>query len=443
MSTDGAAGERPAKIRWLPPGLRPPGGLTIRQERVFLLVGAAALFGGYDTNVFSFTVPQIQLSLHIPEDQVGLTVSYFRLAAIAALVLAWSADLVGRRRLLLFTIFGQGLATLASGFAQDYAQFVWLQIATRVFGYAEEMLCYVVIAEEVAAAARGWSSGTLAAMYYAGGGVASLVFAGIAFLPYGWRSLYVIGAVPILVLGFLRRYLPETKRFEAREHEVEKFSSRFAGFLDMSRRLTHEHPRRLATILIAAAAYGFAIWPAAILGQKYLQDALHFTPPQVTMLILPGGLVAVAFNILAGRLSDRIGRRIVIFAALLIATGSFGTFYSGIHWQYVALLWVPGFFGFLCADSLFQGFTAEIIPTAYRATVAGMRYLVSILAGAISLALEGPLYDLFHAHGPALMLLLGTMPIAMVALLYLPEPAGRTLEDIASQPDRKPGVQHV
>ncbi len=437
MSTEGAAGERPAKIRWLPPGLRPPGGLTIRQERVFLLVGAAALFGGYDTNVFSFTVPQIQLSLHIPEDQVGLTVSYFRLAAIAALVLAWSADLVGRRRLLLFTIFGQGLATLASGFAQDYAQFVWLQIATRVFGYAEEMLCYVVIAEEVAAAARGWSSGTLAAMYYAGGGVASLVFAAIAFLPYGWRSLYVIGSVPILLVGLLRRYLPETKRFEVREHEVEKFSSRFAGFLDMSRRLFHEHPRRLATILIAAAAYGFAIWPAAILGQKYLQDVLHFTPPQVTMLILPGGLIAVAFNILAGRLSDWIGRKVVVFAALLIATASFGTFYSGIHWQYVALLWVPGFFGFLCADSLFQGFAAEIMPTAYRATVAGMRYLVSILAGAISLALEGPLYDLFHAHGPALMLLLGTMPIAMVALLFLPEPAGRTLEDIASQPDRK------
>ncbi|MGA7676703.1 MAG: MFS transporter [Rhizomicrobium sp.] len=437
MSTDGAAGERPAKIRWLPPGLRPPGGLTIRQERVFLLVGAAALFGGYDTNVFSFTVPQIQLSLHIPEDQVGLTVSYFRLAAIAALVLAWSADLVGRRRLLLFTIFGQGLATLASGLAQDYAQFVWLQIATRVFGYAEEMLCYVVIAEEVAAAARGWSSGTLAAMYYAGGGIASLVFAGIAFLPYGWRSLYVIGSVPILLVGLLRRYLPETKRFEVREHEVEKFSSRFAGFLDMSRRLTHEHPRRLATILIAAAAYGFAIWPAAILGQKYLQDVQHFTPPQVTMLILPGGLVAVAFNILAGRLSDRIGRKVVVFAALLIATASFGTFYSGLHWQYVALLWVPGFFGFLCADSLFQGFTAEIMPTAYRATVAGMRYLVSILAGAVSLALEGPLYDLFHAHGPALMLLLGTMPIAMVALLYLPEPAGRTLEDIAAEADRK------
>ena len=103
----------------------------------------------------------------------------------------------------------------------------------------------------------------------------------------------------------------------------------------------------------------------------------------------------------------------------------------------MALLWVPGFFGFLCADSLFQGFTAEIMPTAYRATVAGMRYLVSILSGAVSLALEGPLYDLFHAHGPAVIVLLAAMPIAMIALLRLPEPAGRTLEDIAAEPDRK------
>ncbi len=437
MNADNAADDRPAKIRWLPPGLRPPGGMTSRQELVFLLVGAAALFGGYDTNVFGFAVPQIQASLHIAEDKVGLTVSLFRLSAIAALLLAWSADLVGRRRLLLFTIFGQALATLGTGFARDYEQFVWLQTITRVFGYAEEMLCYVVIAEEIAAAARGWANGTLAAMYYAGGGVASLVFAGIAILPYGWRAMYVIGSVPLFLVGYLRRYLPETKRYEVRDKEVQKFSSRIAGAVDMARRLFHEHPRRVAIILIAISAYGFAIWPAAVLGQKYMQSVLHYTPVETTMLILPGGLVAVAFNILAGRLSDWIGRKTVIFAALFIATASYGIFYSGIHWQYVGLLWVPGFFGFLCADSLFAGLSAEIFPTAYRATVAGLRYMFSILAGAVSLALEGPLYDVLGGHGPALMLLLAAMPIAMIALLRLPEPAGRTLEDIAAEPDRK------
>ncbi|MDE2181667.1 MAG: MFS transporter [Alphaproteobacteria bacterium] len=430
------AGE-PAQIRWLPPGLRPPGGMTSRQELVFLLVGAAALFGGYDTNVFSFTVPQIQVSLHIPEDKVGLTVSIFRLAAIAALLLAWTADIVGRRRLLLFTIVGQAVATLWTGFTQDYVQFVWAQTITRVFGYAEEMLCYVVVAEEIAAVARGWANGTLAAMYYAGGGVAAVVFAGITYLPYGWRAMYVIGSIPLFLVAYLRRYLPETQRFEVRDKEVHRLRSRIAGAIDMLRKLLHEHPRRVATILIAIAAYGFAIWPAAVLGQKYLQDTLHFTPGQTTMLILPGGLVAVAFNILAGRLSDKIGRRAVIFAALAIATASFAAFYSGIAWKYVAYMWVPGFFGFLCADSLFAGLSAEIFPTAYRATVSGLRYLVSILCGAASLALEGPLYDLFHAHGPALIVLLATMPIAMIALLRLPEPAGRTLEEIASQPDKR------
>ena len=46
--------DRPAHTNWLPPGMRPPGGMTHRQAVVFWLVGAAALFGGYDTNVFSF-----------------------------------------------------------------------------------------------------------------------------------------------------------------------------------------------------------------------------------------------------------------------------------------------------------------------------------------------------------------------------------------------------
>ncbi|MBU6296894.1 MAG: MFS transporter [Alphaproteobacteria bacterium] len=435
MNVGAAGDDRPVTIRWLPPGLRPPGGLTARQELVFLLVGAAAVFGGYDTNVFGFAVPQVQASLHIAEDKIGLTVSIFRLAAIAALVLAWSADLIGRRRLLLFTIAGQALATFATGFAQDYAQFVWLQTVTRTFGYAEEMLCYVVVAEEISAQARGWANGTLAAMYYAGGGVASLVFVFISTI--GWRGMYIVGSIPIFLVAYLRRYLPETKRFEVREHEVEKLTSRIGGAIDLTRRLLHEHPRRVTVILIAIAAYGFAIWPAAVFGQKYLQSVLHFTPGETTALILPGGLVAVTFNILAGRLSDWIGRKAVIFGACFVAMASYGTFYSGVHWQYVAYMWVPGFFGFLCADSLFAGLSAEIFPTAYRATVSGLRYLVSILCGAVSLALEGPLYNFLGGHGPALIVLMMTMPIAMIALLRLPEPAGRSLEDIAAEADKK------
>jgi hypothetical protein len=62
---------------------------------------------------------------------------------------------------------------------------------------------------------------------------------------------------------------------------------------------------------------------------------------------------------------------------------------------------------------------------------------VGILSGAVALALEGPLYNMYHAHGPALIVLMAAMPIAMIAVLRLPEPAGRTLEDIAAEPDGK------
>jgi putative MFS transporter len=410
--------------------------MTHRQAVVFLLVGAAAVMGGYDTNVFTFAIPQVQASLHIPEDKIGLTVSLIRLAAVPALILAWTADMVGRRRLLLFTIVGQAIATLATSFAQDSAQFIWAQCFTRLFGYAEEMLCYVVIAEELAAAARGWANGTLASMYYVGGGITAVAFIAVNYLPYGWRMLYVIGSVPLFLVAYLRRYLPETKRFEQREKEAEKGPSRIRNAVEMLRRLMHEHPRRVRLMMIAIAGYGFAIWPAAYFGQKYMQSVLHLTPGQTSVVVLLGGAVAAVLNILAGRLSDWIGRRAVIFAACVVAVVGFGTLYSGVQWPYVQFMWGVGFFGFVCADSLFAGLSAEIFPTAYRATVSGMRYIVSILCGAVSLALEGPLYNLFGGHGPALIVLLGTMPIAIYALMKLPEPAGRELEEISSQPDR-------
>src|ERR1700753_1278758 len=146
-------------------------------------------------NVFGLAIPQNQASLHIPENQIGLTGSYFRLATFAAMLVAASADLVGRRRPLLITITGQGIFHLATAFTGNYEQFVWAHVLTRVFGYAEEMLCFVVIAEEVEAGARGWASGTISAFDYVGAGVASLVFAAVDLLPYGWRAIYVIGAV--------------------------------------------------------------------------------------------------------------------------------------------------------------------------------------------------------------------------------------------------------
>ena len=407
--------------------LRPPVPIDIRTERIFLLVGAAALFAGYDINLYGLATSQIQASLHIPENQVGSTAAYFRIAALFALMLAASADLVGRRRLLLFTIFGQAIFTLLTAFVGDHMSFVAVQFLTRVFGYAEEMLLFVVVAEEITAKARGWANTMVIAFYFTGAGLAAAVFGAVNILPYGWRALYVIGSVPIFLVAFLRQRLPETTRFQTRGETGFKRGAVIGLLKDIAR----QYPGRVATVIIAAAAFGFAISPATLLAQKYMQDIYGYAPSEVSLVLIPGGLIGLGLTIAAGRLSDRLGRKPLAIVAVALAGISFFFFFNHAPSWAVPILWVLGFFGFFAGDTLIAGFALEIVPTHYRATVGGLRYAIEIGVGAAALALEGVLYDGLGGHGPAIQWLLASIPITMIAVLFLPEPAGKSLEEMS------------
>ncbi len=53
-------------------------------------------------------------------------------------------------------------------------------------------------------------------------------------------------------------------------------------------------------------------------------------------------------------------------------------------------------------------------------------------SGGVALALEGVWYDIFHLHGPAISISLLAIPIALICILFLPEPARRELEEITA-----------
>ncbi len=62
---------------------------------------------------------------------------------------------------------------------------------------------------------------------------------------------------------------------------------------------------------------------------------------------------------------------------------------------------------------------SEIVPTAYRATVSGLRYTVGVLSGAVSLALEGVFYDLLRFDtGTAVLVGLWRRSPVLVAVLF-------------------------
>jgi len=184
-------------------------------------------------------------------------------------------------------------------------------------------------------------------------------------------------------------------------------------------------------VIIAAAAFGFAISPATFLAQKYLQEVYHYSPSEVSMVLIPGGLIGLGLTIAVGRLSDRWGRKPMAIVSVVLAGIAFFLFYNGAPAWAVPILWVLGFLGFFAGDTIIAGFALEIVPTHYRATVGGLRYAIEIGAGAAALALEGLLYDGLGAHGPAIQWLLISIPITMIAILFLPEPAGKSLEEIS------------
>ena len=201
--------------------------------------------------------------------------------------------------------------------------------------------------------------------------------------------------------------------------------------LGMLTDMMRQYPLRVVTIWIAAAAFGFAIAPATLLAQKYMQDVYHYSPGQVTAVLVPGGLLGLGLAIAAGRLSDKLGRKPMAIAMAALAGISFFLFFNRAPAWAIPPLWILGFFGFFSGDTLIAGFALEIVPTHYRATVGALRYMIEIGAGAIALALESVLYDKLGGHGPALQWLLASIPITLIAVLFLPEPAGKTLEEMS------------
>ena len=60
-------------------------------------------------------------------------------------------------------------------------------------------------------------------------------------LPYGWRAIYVIGAVPMFLVAYLRRNLPETQRFAAQEG-LQSIASRTAAALTLLQDMARQYP---------------------------------------------------------------------------------------------------------------------------------------------------------------------------------------------------------
>lgn len=415
---------------WIPPflGRIPP--IGERQLRLLGLVALALFFESYDLSMGTSALKHIADSLGITDAELGGTLGTIRLGAVPAFLLAPFADRIGRRRVFLACVIASSFTTFVTAFVQTTAEFVVVQMLTRTALVLGAVVAIVIVAEEFPAEHRGWALGMLGALSACGHGLGAALFAAIDRLPYGWRTLYAIGVLPLLFWGRFRRGIPETSRFEhhAAAHQSHGTVHTWLGPLVA---LARTHPGRVAAMAAVAALLGIGEVAAFQFTSYFAIGAHGWTPAQYSSMVLLGGGVGIVGNVAAGRLGDRIGRRRVGAGFLAVLPLFAILFYNGPSWA------LPiGFAGFVfCATAgevIVRALSTELFPTSHRGTSTGWAQLLQTLGWAVGLMLVAGAQNV-HEIARYTSRLVPLTIVAGALLFVLPETHRRELEALSHE----------
>jgi MFS family permease len=405
-----------------------------RHERSVLVATCLSSLGSFYTMaVAGFAMPQIQRGLSIPEDELGVLFAVLRFGTLFSLVLAVLADRLGRRRLLIASVAGCALCNLATAFAPSGLVLAGLQLGARLFVGGQILLAGVVVSEELSAENRGWGLGVLTAVGGMGGALTLITYAFVDHLPFGWRSLFVVGSFGLLCVPWLWRSLRETQRFSDHQNERDVSSEEGPAWQPL-RDIVRLHGWRLAALVGVVAPVAVMLEPGSVFVSKHLQDGLGYSPGQVGLLVGACGIGAPLGNMLAGTVSDRFGRKPVTIVMSLLLSLAFTLFYNGRGTVVIALGLALFFMSMGGVMVLHAALSTELFPTGFRSTAAGVREAVATLGSSTGLWILSLLYAVTGSHATSITWVLVLTPISPLILLIVPETARRELEEISPDP---------
>ena len=399
--------------------------------RVLALVSLGLLFENYDMGLVNAALPQISTSLGIRTGDTAYYMSAIRLGGLGTFLIVPFADLLGRRRVFLFALVGMSAGTLATALAQTPLQFTASQMLARAFLMTASVLALVILVEEFPAGQRGAGIGLLSVLGGLGFGLASGLYAAVDLLPFGWRGLYAIGILPVLLLPFFRRSLHETRRFEqTRPRLLDRGALR--SWSAPIQQLWRLHPGRAAIVGAAGLFASLGSISFFVYTSYFVQNAYGWAPGLYTLLVLGGGLIGLLGNVLGGRGSDRMGRRRVGSTTLLLAPVFVALFYRGPESSLVAV-WGLGVLCTAAGDIVIRALSSELFGTSHRATAVAWLMFVQTLGWTLGLLLVGLFTETLEDLARAIAWISLALAVAGLCLLAAPETRQRELEAISGE----------
>ena len=347
-------------------------------RRGLLVAFSVAHFAHHVTNsLLSALLPFIRDAFGLSYLESGFAVTAYTIAS-GATNAPWGllADRIGARRVIVGGLVLIGAASIAISGSASYWQ---LLLALMVMGIASGTYhapASAIIAELFSRARRGIAMGTHTTAGHLSFFAAPLV-AGTLAAAGTWRTPYLVfAAAPIACALLLWRVAPPGTRAEGRHDwlatftEIGAVARRIGGLVGLS----------IVFQVLLSAALAFL--------SLYLVDARGISPAVAAALFGVPQLAGLVGAPLAGTISDRYGRRVVLLLGLAI-TGP-------ASW---ALVSVPNELVFLPLLALgislsVRATTTEVLivdntPAERRSTVLGTYYLVNQPVGGIAAPIFG------------------------------------------------------
>lgn len=421
-------------------------------ERVTLVAGLAYGSNGVTLGVVSFALLGLRTAWGLTPAQASLVTAAVGAGQLVGGVSAgYLADSVGRRAAFRVTV---ALSSMASAAAAAAPSLGWLVASMFLMGIGFGGVTPVatsLVSEFAPPARRGTLLGWTQVIWATGWVVAGV--AGIALTHnLGWRGVFAIGALPIVLAALGPRFIPESPRFllaHGRRAEAEALAATLvrrygatvelpdqeqavpASMLAHLRELWGPRFRRRTFLLwtvwfvMIGAFQGPIIWLPAMLqasGARYPAVASVLA----ALMMLPATMATTVTL-------DRFGRKPVLAAALgLAAAGAVVVALAGTE---AAVVIGGGALagGVLASWPVILAYAAELHPTRIRATATGWASAAGRAAGiAAPLLLAVLMRTWTGGRAEALAIVAGSLVVALgIVLLFGEETVGRGLEELA------------
>jgi len=355
-----------------------------RTSRHAVLAG----FLGWTLDAFDFFVVVFLLDVlakefGVPKKHVIATLTATLLfRPLGAILFGYLADRFGRRGPLMANVIYFSIIELLSGFSTTYTQFLVLRALFGIGMGGEWGVGASLALEQAPRKWRGVLSGILQSGYSIGYLIAAI--AARTVLPsLGWRWMFWLGALPALLALYIRTKVPESEAW--REHRVGSIGALF--------RSVKGHVGGFLYLGVLMTFMMFLSHGTQDLLPDFLRVQHGIPKPAVATVVILMNVGAVIGAILFGQLSQKIGRRYSMIAALALSIAAIPTWAFGgsllvlATSAFVLQMGVQGAWGIIPVH------LNELAPDSARGLMPGLAYQFGVLCASPTNQLQDLLHD--------------------------------------------------